>query len=75
MGYKLLLKLKVSENTPDKFRPLSHLSLYLLYSYSYHNLELALVGIGDGNIKYAGNIPVSLQAQVDLGVSENIMQM
>lgn len=33
------------------------------------------MGIEDGNIKYAGNIPVSLQAQVELGVYENIMQM
>lgn len=73
MGCKLLLKLRVSENIPEKFRPLSHLSLSLLYP--HHNLESALVGIGDGNIKYAGNIPVSLQAQVELGVYENIMQM
>lgn len=48
MGCKLLLKLRVSENTPDKFRPLSHLSLSLLYSYSYHNLELALWELGTG---------------------------
>lgn len=75
MGCKLLLKLRVSENIPEKFRPLSHLSLSLSLLYPYHNLESALVGIGDGNIKYAGNIPVSLQAQVELGVYENIMQM
>lgn len=64
-------------NTLDKFRPLIHLSLSLSYVYPYlcHNLELALVGIEEGNIKYAGNIPVSLQAQVELSVYENIMQM
>lgn len=33
------------------------------------------MGIEEGNIKYAGNIPVSLQAQVELSVYENIMQM
>lgn len=48
MGCKLLLKLRVSENTPDKFRPLSHLSLSVLYSYPYHNLELAWWELGRG---------------------------
>lgn len=55
MGCMLLLKLRVSENTPDKFRPLSHLqtsqpslSLSLLYSYPYHKLELAWWELGTG---------------------------
>lgn len=65
MGCKLLLKLRVSENTPDKFRPLSHLSLSLsIMLISTPQFRVSLVGIGDRNIKYSGNIPVSLQAQV-----------
>lgn len=74
IGFKFLLKLRVSENTPDKFRPLSHLSLSIILI-SIPQFRVSLVGIGDRNIKYAGNIPVSLQAQVELGVYENIMQI
>lgn len=75
MGCKQFLKLRASGSTPDTFKPLIHLSLLHTYPYPRHNLELALVGIEEGNIKYAGNIPVSLQAQVELSAYENIMQM
>lgn len=73
---KLLLKLRVSENTPNKFRPLSYLSLSLsIILISIPQITVSLVGTGERNKKYAGKIPVSLQAQVELGVYENIMQM